>query len=160
MASVEHKIHVNVPVTVAYNQWTQFEEFPRFMEGVHSVKQIDDRHLEWHAEVGGHEKRWKAEIEEQVPDKHIIWRNIEGDQNAGIVRFESAGDQTEVHLEMSYNSQGFAESVGDALGFMNRRIKGDLERFKAFIEERGTETGSYRETLSNPSAPGGHTDAR
>jgi uncharacterized membrane protein len=160
VSRVESSVEVNVPVQTAYNQWTQFEEFPRFMEGVESVKQLDDRHLEWCADVGGKTKTWQAEIAEQVPDHHIIWRSTDGAENAGIVRFEPSGSQTKVHLEMSYDPDGFTENVGDALGFMSRRVKGDLERFKEFIESRGAETGAYRETLQNPSAPGGHTQGR
>lgn len=161
MSQVERTIEVSVPVGTAYNQWTQFEEFPKFMEGVHSVRQLDDRHLEWKAEVGGRDKEWQAEIQEQVPDKHIIWRSTDGSTNAGIVRFEPLDTTTtRVALQMSYDPEGFAESIGDALGFMERRIAGDLVRFKEFIEDRGTETGGYRETLENPSVPGGHTRGR
>lgn len=159
MARVKKSIEVNVPVFTAYNQWTQFEEFPRFMEGVRSVKQLDDRRLHWVADVGGREKEWQAEIQEQVPDTRIIWRSTDGDDNAGLVTFEPANDgaSTVVHLEMSYSPEGFLESVGDALGFMSRRVEGDLERFREFIEDRGVETGSYRETLPNNAVSGGFT---
>ena len=162
MARVNKSIDVQVPVATAYNQWTQFEEFPKFMEGVHSVTQLDDRRLHWKAEVGGHEKEWDAEIPEQVPDTRIIWRSIDGETNAGVVTFEPIEDGrgTRVHLEMSYNPEGFLESLGDALGFMSRRVQGDLERFREFIEERGRETGAYRETLENPRAPGGFTQGQ
>jgi len=158
MAQIEKSVVVDVPVSTAYNQWTQFEEFPRFMEGVHEVKQLDDRHLFWKAEVGGKEKEWEAEIREQVPDQKIIWCATDGTENAGIVRFEPQGPgQTKVHLQMSYSTQGFAETIGDKLGFMSRRVEGDLERFRDFIEDRGTATGAYRETLPNQHAPGGFT---
>lgn len=159
MARVQKSIEVKVPVTTAYNQWTQFEEFPRFMEGVHTVTQVDDRRLHWEAEVGGHEKKWDAEIKEQIPDTRIIWSNIDGDQNAGVVTFEPCdnGQSTRIHLEMSYSPHGFMESLGDSLGFMSRRVEGDLERFRDFIEERGQESGAYRETLTNEAAPGGFT---
>jgi uncharacterized membrane protein len=159
MARIQKSIDVHVPVFTAYNQWTQFEEFPKFMEGVHSVKQLDDRRLHWEAEVGGHEKSWEAEIQEQIPDTRIIWRSIDGETNAGVATFEPVDDGrgTRVHLEMSYTPEGFMESVGDALGFMSRRVQGDLERFKSFIEDRGLETGAYRETLANPKAPDGFT---
>jgi uncharacterized membrane protein len=161
MAQIEKSIVVDVPVSTAYNQWTQFEEFPRFMEGVHEVKQLDDRRLHWKAEVGGHEKEWEAEIKEQVPDQRIIWSAIGGEENAGIVRFEPAGpDGTMVRLQMSYNPDGFMETIGDKLGFMSRRVEGDLARFRDFIEERGAETGGYRETLPNEHAPGGFTRGR
>jgi len=159
MARVQKSIDVQVPVSTAYNQWTQFEEFPKFMEGVHEVRQLDDRRLYWKAEVGGREKEWEAEIQEQIPDTRIIWRSIDGETNAGVVTFEPAGDgqSARVHLEMSYSPEGFLEGVGDALGFVSRRVQGDLERFRDFIESRGVETGAYRETLPNTSAPGGFT---
>lgn len=158
MARVQKSIEVEVPVSTAYNQWTQFEEFPSFMEGVVSVTQLDDRRLAWTAEVAGHEKSWEAEIQEQVPDQKIIWRSLDGDDNAGVVTFEPlAAGSARIHLEMSYDPNGFAENVGDALGFMSRRVEGDLKRFKEFIEARGAETGAFRETLSNDSAPGGFT---
>jgi len=159
MARVQKSIEVNVPVFTAYNQWTQFEEFPKFMEGVRSVRQLDDRRLLWEAEVGGHEKSWEAEIKEQVPDERIIWSSIGGEVNGGIVTFEPCDDgaSTRIHLEMSYTPEGFMESVGDAFGFMSRRVQGDLERFKAFIEDRGVETGAFRKTLENPAVPGGFT---
>lgn len=159
MARVQKEIDVNVPVSTAYNQWTQFEEFPRFMEGVKSVTQLDDRRLRWEASVGGHDKTWEAEIREQVPDTRIVWRAVEGEENAGVVTFApiDGGRATHVALEMSYQPEGFMESVGDALGFMSRRVSGDLDRFKEFIEGRHTETGAYRETLENPAVAGGHT---
>jgi uncharacterized membrane protein len=158
MAQVEKEIEVNVPVRQVYNQWTQFEEFPHFMEGVKSVQQLDDRRLHWCSSVGGREKEWDAEIREQVPDQRIVWRSIDGEDNAGMVSFIPVdGDHTRVRLQMSYQPDGFVESAGDALGFMTRRVEGDLKRFRDFIEERGRATGAYRETLSNPDAPGGHT---
>jgi hypothetical protein len=158
MARVEKSIEVRVPVRTAYNQWTQFEEFPQFMEGVEEVRQLDDRHLYFRAKIGLKQEEWEAEIREQVPDQKIIWTAIDGAQNAGMVKFDSLGpDRTRVHLEMSYDPEGFVESVGDALGFTTRRIEGDLERFRDFIEGRGVETGGYRETLPNPAVPGGHT---
>ncbi len=155
MARVEKSIVVDVPLSTAYNQWTQFEEFPNFMEGVHEVTQLDDQRLHWRAEVGGREKEWTAEIREQVPDERITWSAVDGPQNAGIVRFEPAGPEgTVVHLEMSYSPEGFLESAGDHLGFMSRRVEGDLERFRKFIEERGVESGGYRGTISNGHAGG------
>jgi uncharacterized membrane protein len=159
MARVQKLIEVDVPVFTAYNQWTQFEEFPRFMDGVRSVTQLDDRHLRWEAEIGGREKVWEAEIEEQIPDTRIIWRSIDGEDNAGQVMFAPTDDGagTRIWLEMSYSPDGFLESVGDVLGFMNRRVEGDLKRFKEFIEDRRLETGAYRETLNNPVAPNGHS---
>jgi uncharacterized membrane protein len=145
MASVTKSIDVRVPVRTAYDQWTQFEEFPRFMEGVKSVKQLDDTHLHWIAEIGGQTKEWDAEITEQVPDERIAWRSTSGAQNAGVVTFHRLGDGlTRVTLQMEYEPEGTAESIGDALGFVSRRVEGDLERFRDFIEGRGVETGAWR----------------
>jgi uncharacterized membrane protein len=158
MAQIEKSVEVEVPVRTAYNQWTQFEEFPRFMEGVKSVRQLDDRHLEWTATVAGREKQWQAEIREQRPDEIIVWHSTDGSENAGIVRFDPIDmNRTKVTLMMSYDPEGMVEAAGDALGFMSRRVGGDLDRFRDFIEERGVESGAYRETLENPKAPGGHT---
>ena len=161
MARIQKQIEIDVPVSDAYNQWTQFEEFPRFMEGVHQVRQLDDRHLWWDAEVGGRRKQWEAEIREQVPDEIITWRATDGTDNAGIVAFDDLGPtKTRVRLEMSFVPESFVETIGDALGFMSRRVDGDLARFKEFIEERPAPTGAYRETLPNAEAPGGHTRGR
>lgn len=158
MARVAKDIEVEVPVRVAYDQWTQFEAFPQFMEGVREVVQVDDSHLHWRADVGGREHEWDAEIREQIPDEKIIWHSTSGPENAGLVKFDSLGpDKTRVHLEMSYEPDGLMEGVGDALGFMSRRVEGDLGRFKDFIEERGTETGAWRGTIENPDVAGGHT---
>ena len=148
MSSVTKTIEVNVPVNVAYNQWTQFEEFPKFMEGVQEVRQIDDQHLHWHAEIGGKDEEWDAEITEQIPDQRIAWRSTAGTPNAGIVTFQSsAPNSTQVTLQVDYEPQSLSEKVGDALGFMDRRVQGDLDRFKDFIESRGRETGGWRGTI-------------
>ena len=145
MAQVQESVDVNVPVRTAYNQWTQFEEFPRFMEGVREVRQLDDRHLRWCAEIAGKEKTWDAEIAEQIPDARIAWHSTSGARNAGVVTFHRLSpERTRVMLQMEYDPQGFVENVGDALGAAKLRIKGDLERFKQFIERQGTETGAWR----------------
>lgn len=158
MARVEKSIEVEVPVRAVYNQWTQFEDFPRFMEGIEQVQQVDDRRMHWKATIGGKSEEWDAFIQEQVPDLMISWRNTSGPTNAGLVRFDSlAPAKTRVHLEMSYDPEGMVEIVGDKLGFVSRRIEGDLQRFRDFMEERQTPTGSYREEHANPNAPGGHT---
>lgn len=158
MARVEKSIEVEVPVRVAYNQWTQFEEFPQFMEGVEHVEQIDDRHMHWRAKIGGKSEEWDAIIQEQVPDQMVSWRNTTGSTNAGLVRFDAiAPTKTRVHLEMSYDPEGMVETIGDKLGFVSRRVEGDLERFRDFIEEQRVPTGSYRQEMENPDAPGGHT---
>jgi uncharacterized membrane protein len=146
MASrIEKSIDVEVPVRTAYNQWTQFEEFPRFMEGVVSVKQLDDRRLRWRANIGGVEKTWEAEISEQIPDERVAWHSVAGATNAGVVTFHrlDAG-RTRVMLQMEYDPEGFVENVGDFIGVASGRVKGDLERFKEFIESRGQETGAWR----------------
>ena len=145
MASVVDSIDIKVPVSTAYNQWTQFESFPQFMEGVKSVTQTDDTHLHWIAEVGGDEKEWDAEITEQHPDERVAWRSTSGAENAGVVTFHRIDDETtRVTLQMDADPEGMVENVGAALGFLDRRVKGDLERFKDFIEGRGVETGAWR----------------
>lgn len=158
MARVERTIEVNVPVRTAYNQWTQFESFPHFMEGVEEVRQLDDQRLHWRAKVGPKVEEWDAVIREQVPDEKIIWQNTTGAMNAGMVKFDPLGAaMTRVHLEMSYDPEGFLENVGDKLGFFSRRVEGDLQRFKEFIESRGNESGAWRGTIENERVPGGHT---
>jgi uncharacterized membrane protein len=145
MANIEKSIDVNVPVRTAYDQWTQFEEFPRFMEGVQEVRQLDDKRLRWRANVGGKEEQWDAEITEQIPDERIAWRSTSGAENAGVVTFHHISDTTtRVMLQLDYDPQGVVENVGDALGAVSRRVEGDLERFKEFIEGRGVETGAWR----------------
>ena len=145
MASVRESIEVEAPLQTVYNQWTQFEEFPRFMEGVKSVKQLDDTHLHWVAEIGGKEHAWDAEITHQEPDRRIAWRARDGKYVSGDVTFEPAGaDRTEVTVEMTYDHEGLLEAVGSALGFDDRRVKGDLKRFKELVESRGRETGAWR----------------
>jgi uncharacterized membrane protein len=145
MARVEESIDVNVPVTTAYNQWTQFEEFPKFMDGVKSVTQVDDTHLRWVAEIGGKEEQWEAEIREQQPDRKIAWRAKDGHYNSGTVAFEPLGDnQARINVVMEHETEGLTETLGSALGADSRKVKGDLERFKELVESRGTETGAWR----------------
>jgi uncharacterized membrane protein len=145
MAEITESIDVHVPVRTAYNQWTQFESFPRFMEGVKSVRQLDDTTLEWVADVGGKEKTWTARITEQEPDQRIAWTAVNGAHNAGVVTFHRLGEgETRVTLQLDVDPEGPVENVGTALGVPQRRIKGDMERFKEFIESRGTETGAWR----------------
>jgi uncharacterized membrane protein len=152
VATIEKSINVDVPVEAVYNQWTQFEEFPEFMEGVEHVKQLDDRRLHWKANVGGKDEEWEAEISEQIPDKRIAWRATEGAENAGVVTFHYIdGNTTRVTLQMDYDPEGFSENVGDKLGFVTRRVEGDLERFKDFIERRGSETGGWRGEIKHRS---------
>jgi uncharacterized membrane protein len=146
MERIEKSIEVKCPVHTVYNQWTQFEDFPRFMAGVKEVKQLDDTHVHWHAEVWGKDKEWDSEITEQVPDQKIAWRSISGDApNAGEVRFEPvASGKTRVRLAMEYEPQGVVENVGDKLGLLSARVQSTVEDFKKFIEARCDETGAWR----------------
>jgi uncharacterized membrane protein len=145
MQTVEKTIEVDAPISTVYNQWTQFEEFPRFMEGVREVRQISDTRLHWRAEIAGKEKEWDAEIFEQVPDRVIAWRSTSGEENAGAVHFEPLpGGGTRIRLAISYDPKGVVEKLGDALGVLSLRVQGDLNRFKEFLEARGTETGGWR----------------
>jgi uncharacterized membrane protein len=145
MSVIEKSIEINVPVNTAYNQWTQFEEFPKFMEGVKEVKQTDDTHLRWKADIAGKEKEWDAEITEQIPDERIAWRARDGAMNAGVVTFHRLSDKkSKVMLQMEYDPEGIVENVGDAVGVVSQRVLGDLERFKRYIENRGHETGAWR----------------
>ena len=148
MATIEKSIEVNVPLATAYNQWTQFEEFPRFMEGVKEVRQIDDKRLHWVAEIAGKNEEWDARITEQKPDERVAWTSEGAAMNAGVVTFHKLDDaKTKVMLQLDYEPEGAVESVGSALGFVTRRVEGDLGRFKEFIEERGMETGGWRGTV-------------
>jgi uncharacterized membrane protein len=153
MSTIEESVDVQVPVRTAYNQWTQFEEFPSFMEGVEEVRQIDDTHLHWKAEIGGQEREWDAEITEQRPDERVAWRSTGGTQHAGVVTFHRTGDeQARVMLQLDVEPEGFVEQAGDKLGFVKRRVKGDLDRFKELIEGRGQASGAWRgEVEQDPS---------
>jgi uncharacterized membrane protein len=153
MSTIEKSIEVNTPVTTAYNQWTQFEDFPKFMEGIKEVRQLDDTHLLWCAEVAGKDKEWQAEITEQIPDQRIAWRSTTGAPNGGVVTFEPLSDtSTRVTVRMDYDPEGVVENVGDAVGVFSHRVSGDLERFKEFLESRGHESGAWRGTVS-PNQP-------
>lgn len=145
MARVEKSIVVDVPVRTAYDQWTQFESFPQFMDGVKEVVQLDEKTLRWHASVGGKDKEWEAQITEQQPDRHIAWRSTTGAPNAGSVMFTPDGaDRTRITLEISYEPEDAVEKAGDVLGVLDRRVDGDLKRFKDFIEGRKAPTGAWR----------------
>jgi hypothetical protein len=142
---VEKSIQVDVPLTTAYNQWTQFEDFPHFMGGVKEVRQLDDRRLHWVAEIAGVRREWEASILEQVPDQKVAWAATAGATNAGAVRFEPAGaGSTVVHLTLEYEPEGVVEQVGDKLGIVERQVTGDLERFKKLIEDQGYASGAWR----------------
>jgi len=151
MSTIEKSIDVEVPVHTAYNQWTQFEEFPQFMEGVEAVRQLDNQRLHWRANVGGKVEEWGAVITEQHPDERIAWKNTTDASNAGVVTFHLLSDTTtRVMLQLEYDPQGVVENLGDMLGVVSRRVAGDLERFKAFIEARGQETGAWRGEVERP----------
>jgi uncharacterized membrane protein len=147
MPKIEDTIEVRVPVQQAYNQWTQFEDFPKFMEGIQSVQQLDDTHVQWVAEIRGESRQWTTEITEQQPDERVAWRTIEGEvKNDGVVTFEPMGDaQTRVNVQMDVEGDSAAENVaGDLLGVVKKQVHGDLERFKQLIESRDAETGAWR----------------
>ncbi|RYD76840.1 MAG: SRPBCC family protein [Verrucomicrobiaceae bacterium] len=145
MERIEKSIEVDVPLRTAYNQWTQFEEFPKFMEGVEEVRQLDDKRLFWRAQIAGKHTEWEAEIYEQIADSRIAWRSTTGAPNAGAVSFQSVGpERTRVNLVIDYQPMGVVEKVGDALGIVSGRVESDLQRFKKFIEERGAATGAWR----------------
>jgi uncharacterized membrane protein len=160
MAQVTKSIDVNVPVRTAYDQWTQFEEFPRFMEGVDEVRQLSDTRIHWKATIGGKTEEWDAEITEQHPDHRVAWKSLSGANNAGVVTFHQLDDmKTRVTVQMDYEPEGVVEHVGDMIGVVDRRVQGDLERFKDFIEQRGVETGAWRGDVENRSDATGTSQA-
>jgi uncharacterized membrane protein len=143
--NIDAAIEVNVPVSVAYNQWTQFEDFPLFMEGVDHVQQLDDTRLHWVANVAGKKAEWDAKILEQHPDRQISWISDDGKKTRGTVSFEPVGpNKTRVRVSMSYQAEGTGEQLGSAAGLDSRRVRGDLERFKELVESRGQESGAWR----------------
>ena len=161
MERIEKTIEVHVPVHVAYNQWTQFEEFPEFMEGIREVHQKDDRHVHWVAEIGGKHKEWDAEITEQVPDRRIAWHSTSGARNDGVVEFSPVSDDdTRITVHIDYEAEGVVENVGDFFGATSNRVEGDLKRFKSFIESRGRETGAWRGRINEGQARDKDTAAR
>lgn len=158
MSSIEQSVDVNVPIRTAYNQWTQFESFPEFMEGVESVKQIDDTRTDWVVEIAGVRREFEAEITEQHPDERVAWRSVDTPRQAGVVTFHRIDDTTtRVTLQMEYDPEGFLEKAADALQIVRMRVRGDLERFKTFIESRGGETGAWRGEVPGPHQHGGTT---
>lgn len=145
MTTIEKSVDVETPVRTAYNQWTQFESFPQFMEGVTEVRQLDDTHLHWRADINGKSAEWDAVITEQIPDERVAWTSTSGQPNGGVVTFHRLGsDETRVTVQLEWQPQGLTEQAGSALGFDHRQVKSDLELFKHFIEGRGIETGSWR----------------
>jgi uncharacterized membrane protein len=151
MSTVEKSIEVHVPVRTAYNQWTQFEAFPQFMEGVDRIDQTSPTTTHWVTSVGGVNRQFDAEITEQRPDERIAWTSVDGPKQAGVVTFHRLDENTSrVMLQMDFEPEGVVETAGDKLGVVGRRIQGDLERFKSFIESRGTEEGGWRGTVERP----------
>jgi uncharacterized membrane protein len=149
MTTVEESIEVEVPVSTAYNQWTQFEDFPEFMEGVEKVEQLTDDKLHWVTKIAGVEREFDAKITEQHPDERVAWTTMDGPKQAGVVTFHKLDpSRTKVMLQLDFEPEGIVEQVGDKLGIVKSRVHGDLERFKTFIEKRGTETGAWRGDIS------------
>ena len=145
MSTIEQSIEVAVPVSTAYNQWTQFESFPEFMEGVDRIVQVDDTHTRWRTSIGGVTREFDAEITEQHPDERVAWRSVDEPRQAGVVTFHRlSADTTKVMVQMDFEPDGVVEQAGDKLGVVTHRVKGDLERFKSFIEGRGSATGAWR----------------
>src|SRR5580765_6104648 len=148
METIKESVEVGVSLNTAYNQWTQFESFPKFMEGVDSVTQIDDTHLRWVADVNGEKREWQAEIVEQVPDQRVIWRATEGNGPNGMVTFEPLGaESTLITVELSYEPEGLKQQLGAMVGLDERRVNGDLERFTQLGEAMGNETGACRDEV-------------
>ena len=146
MSQIQKSIDVEVPVGTAYNQWTQFESFPEFMSGVESITQIDDTHTHWVTNIAGMEREFDAEISEQHPDERVAWHSVSGEsKHAGVVTFHRLDDaRTRVMVQIDWEPSDLVEKVGSAINVDDRRVQGDLERFKEFIEARGQETGAWR----------------
>ena len=144
-STIERSVDLNVPVRTAYNQWTQFEDFPLFMTRVDSVEQVDDEHLRWQAIVGGKIREGEMEICEQIPDKRVAWKSLSGPFNAGVVTFHRIDDdQSRMMVQFDYSPEGFVQMARDAVGLVGKQLGRELEGFKEFIETRGKETGSWR----------------
>jgi uncharacterized membrane protein len=151
LSTITESIDVDVNVTTAYNQWTQFESFPRFMEGVDAINQVDDTHTHWVVSTAGVQREFNATITEQHPDERIAWRSDDGPEHAGVVTFHRLSDATtRVTAQMDIDPEGFVENVADKLGILNRRVKGDMTRFKDFIESSGIETGGWSGDVDRP----------
>ncbi|MGI5216188.1 SRPBCC family protein [Plantactinospora sp. CA-290183] len=151
MSGVTKSVDVAVPIRTAYDQWTQFEDFPQFMEGVEEVRQLSDTMTHWKVEIGGVSREFDAKITEQLPDERVAWSSTGGTRQAGVVTFHRLDENhTRVTAQMEFEPQGLAEKAGDKLGVVDRRVSGDLQRFKEFIERRGSETGAWRGTVARP----------
>lgn len=151
MTSVTKSVDVAVPITTAYNQWTQFESFPEFMGGVDSITQTDDTHTHWVTSVGGVKREFDTEITEQHPDERVAWKSTDGTTHAGVVTFHRLDDiQTRVTVQLDWEPEGVVEKIGAAVGVDDHQVKADLERFKSFIEGRGSEQGEWRGDVARP----------
>ncbi|MEV0432557.1 MULTISPECIES: SRPBCC family protein [unclassified Nocardia] len=151
MSTVIEAVDVQVPVATAYNQWTQFESFPQFMHGVDRIEQLDDTHTRWTVDIAGATRTFDATITEQHPEERIAWKSDEGPEHAGVVTFHRIDDSTtRVTVQMDIDPEGFVENIADKTGVLDRRIKGDMRRFKDFIEGRGSETGAWRGDVDRP----------
>ncbi|MBB3038773.1 SRPBCC family protein [Hoyosella altamirensis] len=151
MGTVNKSIDVNVPLNVAYNQWTQFEQYPQFMEHVERIEQLDDTHLRWHVRFGPISREFAAVVDEQHPDQRVAWHSTEGPTHAGVITFHRIDDdQTRVTAQIDIDPEGVAENIGDALNIVDTQVKGDMKRFKEFIEERGVATGEWRGDIDPP----------
>lgn len=145
MGTITKSVDVSVPVSMAYNQWTQFESFPEFMEGVEEVRQLNDTRLHWVTKVGGNTREFDATITEQHPDERVAWKSDSGPNHAGVITFHRLDEgATRVTAQMDIDPDGFVETVADKVGLIDKRIQGDMARFKEFIERRGQETGAWR----------------
>ncbi|WP_106814994.1 SRPBCC family protein [Microbacterium timonense] len=152
-STVTAEIDVDAPIRAVYDQWTQFEEFPRFMSSVKSITQLDDRRTHWVVNIGGVEREFDASIIDQVPDDHVSWASEDGKMHTGRVSFRREGEDTRVTLEMTWLPETFAEKAGAAIGIDEHAAKKDLDRFKEFIEERGRETGGWRGEIHGSATP-------
>ncbi|AXB42028.1 SRPBCC family protein [Amycolatopsis albispora] len=151
MGTITETVEVGVPVSTAYNQWTQFESFPQFMEGVEEVRQLDDTHTHWRVNIGGAQREFDATITEQHPDERVAWRSDDGPKHAGVITFHRIDDnRTRVTAQLDIDPEGFVENVADKLGVLDRRVKGDMKRFEDFIESRGRESGGWRGDVPRP----------
>ena len=151
MSTVTESVDVAVPVRTAYDQWTQFETFPQFMEGVTEIRQVTETRTHWKTDIAGVKREFDAEITEQIPDERVAWKATEGTEQAGVVTFHRLdASTTRVTVQMDFEPDGIVEQAGDKLGVVDRRVKGDLKRFKTFIEDRGTETGAWRGDVERP----------
>ncbi|HLL68523.1 MAG TPA: SRPBCC family protein [Micromonosporaceae bacterium] len=151
MSTVVESVDVAVPVRTAYDQWTQFEEFPKFMEGVQEIRQISDTMTHWVIEIGGIKREFDARITEQHPDERVAWTSVDGPTHAGVVTFHRLdADHTRVTAQMDIDPDTFVEKVADKTGLIDRKVKGDMKRFQEFIESRGRETGAWRGEVDPP----------